>query len=86
MQHQFDAVVVLTVRCRCSSTHQQVVEFDVDAHGHGQSLIQGEAGARHQDVVPGVTQDTDSQVNGMTAAAGQDHILEEHVYFSEHRH
>lgn len=59
-----------------ASSYQQVVEFDLDAHGDGQSFIQGESWTGDQDVVPWVAEDADGQLNGLAAAAGQNHVLE----------
>ena len=45
-------------------THNEVVVLDVNAEGHGEGSVDGEARARYEDVLSEVGKHADSKVKG----------------------
>lgn len=54
---------------RPATTYQEIVEFDLNPHRQCQSLVEGEAGPWHQDVLAGVGQHCQGKLYGLAAAA-----------------
>ena len=53
---------------RPATTYQEIVEFDLNPHRQCQSLVEGEAGPWHQDVLAWVGQHCQGKLYGLAAA------------------
>lgn len=63
---------------RKQTTYQQVVILDLDSQSFCDCFVYHEPGARNEDVLARVGEGRDGQLDGVRAAAAQDHVVSAH--------